>query len=214
MQITLNNFIPNPLSETFSGESDVWKKNNLVLNDAFVTAIISESGKGKSSLLSSIYGLRKDYQGEISIDNKDIRTYDLVNWTYLRRVRLSMVFQSLQLFPKLTAMENIMLKNSLRNHKTMDEIQHWISLLGMQPYINQTAATLSFGQQQRIAIIRALCQPYTTILLDEPFSHLDSANAEIAWEIITEESKSKQANIIITGLKQTNFFAADKILIL
>ena len=214
MQITLNNFIPNPLSETFSGESDVWKKNNLVLNDAFVTAIISESGKGKSSLLSSIYGLRKDYQGEISIDNKDIRTYDLVNWTYLRRVRLSMVFQSLQLFPKLTAMENIMLKNSLRNHKTMDEIQHWISLLGMQPYINQTAATLSFGQQQRIAIIRALCQPYTTILLDEPFSHLDSANAEIAWEIIIDESKSKQANIIITGLKQTNFFAADKTLIL
>jgi len=185
-----------------------------VLNDAFVTAIISESGKGKSSLLSSIYGLRKDYQGEISIDNKDIRTYDLTNWTYLRRVRLSMVFQSLQLFPKLTAMENIILKNSLRNHKTMDEIQHWISLLGMQPYINQTAATLSFGQQQRIAIIRALCQPYTTILLDEPFSHLDPANAEIAWEIIIDESKSKQANIIITGLKQTNFFAADKILIL
>ena len=214
MQITLNNFIPNPLSETFSGKSDVWRKNNLVLNDAFVTAIISESGKGKSSLLSSVYGLRKDYQGEISIDNKDIRTYDLTNWTYLRRVRLSIVFQSLQLFPKLTAMENIILKNSLRNHKTMDEIQHWISLLGMQPYINQTAATLSFGQQQRIAIIRALCQPYTTILLDEPFSHLDQANAEIAWEIITEESKSKQANIIITGLKQTNFFAADKTLIL
>ncbi len=214
MQITLNHYIPNPLSESLSGQSDVWKQNNLTLNDDFVTAIVSDSGKGKSSLLSSIYGLRKDYQGEITIDNKDIRTYDLTNWTFLRRVRISMVFQSLQLFPKLTAMDNIMLKNSLRNHKTMDNINHWIHLLGMQPYLNQSAETLSFGQQQRIAIIRALCQPYNTLLLDEPFSHLDQANAEIAWEIIIKESKRNQAKIIITGLKKSDFFTPDKILTL
>jgi len=212
MQIKIHQFIPSPIAETFSGSSDVWLQDNKIMNRDFITSVISSSGKGKSSLLSAIYGLRKDYKGEIFIDEKNIKSFDLTNWSYLRKARISMVFQSLKLFPKLSALDNVLLKNSLSNHKSLSEIEHWFEKLGMSDIQNQTAGTLSFGQQQRVANIRALCQPYTTLLLDEPFSHLDTENAHTAWDIIIEESKKQQASIIIAGLSASSFFTPDTIL--
>ncbi|MCK5856721.1 MAG: ATP-binding cassette domain-containing protein [Bacteroidales bacterium] len=212
MQIQVHQFIPTPLAETFSNTSDIWKKDNLEIGNHAVTSIVSESGKGKSSLLSSIYGIRKDYYGSISIDGTDTKSFELLQWSILRKNRLSMVFQSLQLFPELSALDNILLKNSLSNHKTDKEILQMLEKLGMLPYKDQSAASLSFGQQQRIAILRALCQPYETILLDEPFSHLDDTNAKIAWELILQESNKQSAKVVITGLSENDFFKADQVL--
>jgi len=212
MQIKLQNFIPSPLAETFSHSSDIWKKDELILNNQFITSIVSASGKGKSSLLSSIYGERKDFEGSIFIDNIDTKSIDLLQWSEIRKNKLSMVFQNLYLFPELSAFENITLKNSLTNHKSKEEILELMNRLGMIAHKDQSAASLSFGQQQRIAIIRALCQPYQTIMLDEPFSHLDLNNAKIAMNLIISESKANKANIIITGLAQNNFYQADETL--
>lgn len=212
MQIKLQNFIPSPLAEMFSHSSDIWKKKELILNNQFITSIVSASGKGKSSLLSSIYGVRKDFEGTVFIDNTDTKSIDLLQWSEIRKNKLSMVFQNLHLFPELSALENITLKNSLTNHKSEAEILELMDKLGMAAHKEQSAASLSFGQQQRIAIIRALCQPYQCILLDEPFSHLDLNNAKIAMDLIISESKANNANIIITGLAENNFYQADEIL--
>jgi len=210
MNIKLNQFIPSPLSETYSGSSELWKQSGLNLNQQTTTLITSPSGKGKSSLISMIYGLRNDFEGTILIDNKPITEINTKQWSDLRSRKIAVVFQSLKLFDELTAYENILIKNQLTNHKTENEIQEFISILGMTPFMKQPAGTLSFGQQQRIAIIRALCQPFELILLDEPFSHLDKENALTAWDLIKTESKMQNANIIITGLGSDDFLNPDK----
>ena len=209
MDIKLNQFIPSPLSETYSGGSELWKQSNLHLNQQATTLITSPSGKGKSSLISMIYGLRSDFEGTILINDKSINEISTKQWSDLRSTKIAVVFQSLKLFDELTAYENILIKNQLTNHKTEDEIQEFISILGMTSFMQQPAGTLSFGQQQRIAIIRALCQPFELILLDEPFSHLDRKNALTAWELIETESENQNASIIITGLGSDDFLNTD-----
>jgi putative ABC transport system ATP-binding protein len=72
--------------------------------------------------------------------------------------------------------------------------------LGMSAQLNQKTKTLSYGQKQRLAIIRALCQPFEFLLLDEPFSHLDNTNINIAWQLIQTEAKKQNAGIILTSL--------------
>jgi ABC-type lipoprotein export system ATPase subunit len=214
MKITLNQFIPKPLAETHHKVSDVWEKTDLWLNSASVSLIISESGKGKSSLISSIYGIRKDYHGTILIEDKNIAGFSAADWSKIRQKELSIVFQSLKLFPEISAWDNIQSKNHLQNYKSDSEIEQLFIRLGMADYAEQIAGSLSFGQQQRIAIIRALCQPFSVILLDEPFSHLDHENAKLAWELIREESNQQNAQIIITGLSNTNFIKPNQSLYL
>jgi len=210
MKIILNQFIPKPLSELDSGDSAVWRHEHLTINPSPINSILSESGRGKTSLLLSIYGIRKDYEGEILFDDRNISTFTAGDWSEWRQKKLSTVFQSLKLFPEVSAMENIQLKNQLQNHKSKAEIEDMLRRLSMIDFAGQSAGSLSFGQQQRVAIIRALCQPFSVLLLDEPFSHLDKQNARDAWDLILEESKRQQAQIIITGLAETDFIQANQ----
>ena len=212
MLINIQNFIPSPLSETFSGSSDLWKNPNIAILESEILSIISASGKGKSSLLNSIYGLRKDYEGSIQIDNRDISSFSPAEWSKLRTNKLSIVFQSLNLFPELSAIDNVLIKNKLSQFKSEENIRQLFMEFGIDAQINQAAAKLSFGQQQRVAIIRALCQPFEAILLDEPFSHLDKENAGIAWNAIKKESEKQGASILIAGLQEENFISATKTL--
>jgi len=209
MDIQLRNFIPSPLAENFSGNSDVWLRDNVDLSTASSTLIISPSGKGKSSLISSIYGLRNDYKGSLFINGQDVKGFGLKKWSLLRENKIAIVFQDLMLFPELSAFENICIKNRLTHHKSIDEIEGLFVKLGMLEFKHQKVATLSFGQQQRVAILRALCQPFETLLLDEPFSHLDPENAKIAWELMLEESNKRNANIIITALSSNDYVNVD-----
>jgi len=212
MLINIQNFIPSPLSETFSGSSDLWKNPNIAILESEIVSVISASGKGKSSLLNSIYGLRKDYEGSIQIDNRDISSFSPAEWSKLRTNKLSIVFQSLNLFPELSAIDNVLIKNKLSQFKSEENIRQLFMEFGIDAQINQAAAKLSFGQQQRVAIIRALCQPFEAILLDEPFSHLDKENAGIAWNAIKKESEKQGASILIAGLQEENFISATKTL--
>ena len=210
MQIKLNNFIPSPLSENYSVNSDLWGKPNLLLNELETTMILSASGRGKTSLISMIYGTRNDYIGSLFISGQNVEAFSAKKWSNLRANKLSIVFQSLKLFPELSALDNVNIKNQLTNYKSQAEIEYLFEQLGMTAHKNQLVSHLSFGQQQRIAIIRALCQPFETILLDEPFSHLDKNNAQIAWNLIKTESQKQKAGIIITGLENEVFIHAAK----
>ncbi|RLD68196.1 MAG: ABC transporter ATP-binding protein [Bacteroidetes bacterium] len=211
MKIELHQFIPMPLAETKHGGSSIWRQNDLYVNSKPISLVISESGRGKSSLISSIYGIRKDYLGSILLDSENISNFSVGKWSEIRQKEISIVFQSLDLFPEISAFENIQLKNQLQNYKTEAEINTMLENLGMISFSKQSAGSLSFGQQQRIAIIRALCQPFSTLLLDEPFSHLDDNNIQIAWNMIQEESQKQQADIIITGLSTNDLIQADQI---
>lgn len=171
--------------------------------------IKAPSGRGKSSFIHLLYGLRKDYKGGITIDEMEISKMDSEELAALRKAKLSIVFQDLRLFPQLTALENIQIKNDLTKHKTMDEIRQMTARLNVVDILDQTPTTLSYGQQQRIALIRALCQPFDYLLLDEPFSHLDLTNISQARSLIDEELKRTGSGLIIVSLGSDYEFKFD-----
>ncbi|MDR0560782.1 MAG: ATP-binding cassette domain-containing protein [Prevotellaceae bacterium] len=198
--LTLSKIHPYFISgaETFSA-SEIWF-NDLVFNKGELCLIAASSGQGKSSLLSFIFGERKDYSGEIYFDGNEIKSLKNYEWQTVRKEKLSCVFQGLRLFSDLTAFENIELKNKITKHKSREEIEYLFEKIGLQDKINEKTGRLSFGQQQRVAVIRALCQPFDFILLDEPFSHLDDKNIETVSEIVSSELVEKNAGMLLFSL--------------
>lgn len=199
MEIKFNSVLPNPLKDYPHSENSVWG-NSFSVQLPKKVLLNASSGKGKTTFSNIIYGLRKDYTGTIEFDQRDIRTLSLQEWVDLRKVKMSAIFQDLQLFPKLTAMENLLLKNELTNHKSEQEIKQMMERLGIGDKTEQLCGTLSLGQQQRVAIIRALLQPFHLLIMDEPFSHLDEENASIALDMINEETDNNSAGYILTTL--------------
>ncbi|MGL5957644.1 MAG: ATP-binding cassette domain-containing protein, partial [Phocaeicola sp.] len=191
------------LPSVFAGRdeinSDVWHQS-LTLQKGESHLIEAESGTGKSSLCSYIHGYRNDYQGLILFDEKNISQFSVAQWTEIRQRHISMLFQELRLFGELTAWENIELKNNLTHYKTKKEVKSWFELLGIADKWNVPTAKLSFGQQQRIAFMRALCQPFDFIFLDEPISHLDDVNAALVADLLVKEAEKQGAGIILTSI--------------
>lgn len=162
--------------------------------------IHAESGGGKSSLLSFIFGNRNDYSGDIFFDKTNIRNLSINQWCDVRRHSIALLPQEMRLFPELTVMENIALKNNLTNSKSSDEIMHLLSLVGISEKKDSKVGKLSIGQQQRVAIIRTLCQPFDFIFLDEPVSHLDEHNNRIVADLVEREASKNNAGIITTSV--------------
>lgn len=170
-----------------------WEKRSRLL-------VLAASGRGKSTLVHAMYGLRKDYEGSISLDGQLLNSLDPNTWSDLRARPLSIVFQDLRLFPELTAMENCQVKALIQEKEMDDAIKRMADSLGVYDVLNQAARTLSYGQQQRIAIIRALLQPFEWLLLDEPFSHLDAQNTEKAAALISETCQERGAGVMMVSL--------------
>ena len=214
MTIRLEYLIPLPLLGQQRGESEVWETSRLNFKPGLIYLVGAPSGRGKTSLLSIIYGLRKDYKGKVFIDESDISTLGEKEWSVLRKTRLSYIFQGLELFDELTAIENIKLKNSITKHKSEKEIQEMAGRLGIADFLQRKTGILSFGQQQRVAIIRAMCQPFDYLLADECFSHMDHKNGKLAYDLISEECKIQDAGLILSSLNSSEEIRGSKKLIL
>jgi ABC-type lipoprotein export system ATPase subunit len=195
----INHLKPFFLPDISSVSGGIWF-NHVCFRKGKKYLITASSGQGKSSLLSFIFGERTDYEGNIYFNDREIKTLKKTEWQNIRQKDISYVFQGLRLFSELTALENILLKNKITEYKSQDEIDLMIEKSGLQDKRDEKTGRLSFGQQQRIAIIRALCQPFDFILLDEPFSHLDEQNIEIMIGLITEELNRRNAGMILCSL--------------
>ena len=196
MNIQIQEIIPTYFTPT---SSEVWSKV-FYIESGEKYLVKAASGSGKSSFFNFLYGLNNKFTGSILFDSKDIASYTEPEWTQLRREKISIVFQGLRLFPELTAMENIQLKNQLTNHKTEAEILAYMKRLNVDDLAYKMAETLSYGQQQRVAIVRALCQPFELLLLDEPFSHIDDIQIANATTLILEEVAQRNATLVIASL--------------
>lgn len=197
--IHIQQTLPQVFADRSSVTSDVWHQD-LIFRKGEMILIEAASGTGKSSLCSYIYGYRNDYQGIINFDETNIKGYSVKQWVDLRKYSLSMLFQDLRIFTELTALENIQLKNNLTGHKKQKEILSLFETLGIADKLHMKAGKLSFGQQQRVAFIRALCQPFDFLFLDEPISHLDDENGRIMGELVVSEAKKQGAGVIVTSI--------------
>ncbi len=199
MHIHLQQIIPFPLQDMNHEKSAIWGRD-FSFKSGKTYGIFAPSGMGKTSLISILYGLRNDFHGSFFIGKDSSDTLKTTDWMNLRRRQLSLCPQGLWLFDDLSALENIQLKNSLTHHKTEKEIQNMLQHAGMAEHQHKKAGILSYGQKQRIAIIRALSQTFHFILLDEAFSHLDKENKHKMWELIRTEAAQQSAGIILTSL--------------
>ena len=179
--------------------SDVWMRD-VVFEKGNTYLLEANSGTGKSSLCSYIFGYRKDYQGQICFDGKDIASLSTKALVKIRQSSLSLLWQELRLFPELTAMENVRIKNNLTHHQTQQQIDGWFERLGIADRKDYKIGNMSFGQQQRVAMIRALCQPFDFLFADEPISHLDDINSKVMADVMMEEAKRQGAGVIVTSI--------------
>lgn len=179
--------------------SDVWKQD-VEFKKGKTYLVEADSGQGKTTFCSYVIGYRHDYQGQILFDEQNVSTYHVKDWVNVRRNHVSCLFQDLRLFPELTAIENVEIKNQLTHHKSHDEIVSWFEMMGIADKLNTQVGLMSFGQQQRVAMIRALVQPFDFILADEPISHLDDQNAEMMGVIMMEEALAQHAGVIVTSI--------------
>ncbi|MCM1521695.1 MAG: ATP-binding cassette domain-containing protein [Muribaculaceae bacterium] len=202
--ITLRRVLPRVFrgSETeppLSG-SEIWLRPEIVFRKPERYIIEAESGTGKSSLCSFIYGARTDFDGDILMDGVSVKDFDMSHWSELRRNALAYLPQEMRLFPELTVMENILIKNNLTHCKTEAAIVGMLKRVGLSGKVSEKAGRLSVGQQQRVAIVRALCQPFDFLLVDEPVSHLDARNNTTIATLIAEEADSRGAAVIATSV--------------
>lgn len=179
--------------------SDIWHKD-VVLERGKRYLIKAASGTGKSSLCSYLYGQRGDYGGNIMFDGEDVSSLSTNRWCDIRQQSISILFQDLKLFGELTAMENVEIKNGITHHRERKEIEGWFEELGIGDKMYTRIDRMSYGQQQRVALIRSLCQPFDFLLLDEPISHLDDHNSDIMRDIILREVQKNGAAIIVTSI--------------
>lgn len=215
MIIQLDHIIPIPLKDRFlQRTSDVWNTLAQFKKGEFVK-IKAPSGTGKTTFVHLLYKLRHDYEGTISLDDKTTIELGEDELAELRQHKISIVFQDLRLFPNLTARENIELKRILQPPiYSANIIDEMADALGISHILDQTAGLCSYGEQQRIAIIRALMQPFEWLIMDEPFSHLDIENTQKAARLIETECKKRKAGLIITDLEDDDHFSYSRRLIL
>jgi putative ABC transport system ATP-binding protein len=197
--IEFKTVVPQVFAQRDDLNSDVWNQN-ISFRKGHVYLLEADSGKGKSTFCSYIIGYRHDYSGKILFDGEDTSNYKVKALVDMRKFHISHMFQELRLFPELTAMENVEIKNNLTGFKTRQEILGWFEQLGIEDKVDAKIGKMSFGQQQRVALIRALVQPFDFILADEPISHLDDNNSRIMADIMMKEVKRQGAAVIVTSI--------------
>ncbi|MDE5887486.1 MAG: ATP-binding cassette domain-containing protein [Muribaculaceae bacterium] len=198
-EITLEGMLPRVFSAESIPFSEVWK-STLTFRRGCFYLVEAASGGGKSSMCSFIYGARRDFEGRLLFDGNDTESLKIDQWQKLRRESLAYLPQELSLFPELTALQNIELKNSLTGYVEKGRIEEWLHILGIDSRRDYPVGRMSVGQQQRVGLIRAICQPFDFILLDEPVSHLDEENNRIAARMIMEEARRQGAGVISTSV--------------
>jgi len=210
MTLQIQQILPTYFDADITQQSEIWGKN-LQFKKGELIKIVAPSGSGKTSLMHFLYGMRHDYNGTISWNNKTTRTLSIEEMALLRKDHFSIVFQDLRLFPEQTVFSNIDIKRQLNPYHPAEKIKEMAERLGIHSKLNSLAKTCSYGEQQRIAIIRSLMQPFDFLLLDEPFSHLDNANSEKAMQLMLDEVNSRKAAIIFADLERVDYFPFQRI---
>jgi putative ABC transport system ATP-binding protein len=190
---------------------------NLTFEEGEFTAIVGPSGSGKTTLLNMIGGLDKPDSGTIMIGDENItklNSHDLINY---RLNNIGFVFQSYNLIPVLTALENVEfimhLQGVPRDQRRLRSIE-LLKAVGLEQRINSRPSKLSGGQQQRVAVARALASHPRFILADEPTANLDSASTQNLLEIMKHLNEKEEVTFIFSTHDQRVMDRARRVIVL
>jgi putative ABC transport system ATP-binding protein len=189
-----------------------------------VHQVYSPSGTGKTSLAAFLTGLRSDYDGAIHYEGLSghpfgslpLGDWNAGAWAWARRRHVAMVCQDFRLIPWLSPHANLELRPASRHEASASaaEMVEWAARLELDIARRKPVSTLSRGEQQRLAIIRALAQPFDLLILDEAFSHLDLRLHRLAAELILERARKLEAGIISLDLEFSDILPARSRLLL
>jgi putative ABC transport system ATP-binding protein len=161
-------------------------------------AIVGASGSGKTTLLALLAGLDVPSAGTVHLDGADLFALDEDGRARLRRERVGFVFQSFQLLPALTALENVMLPLELAGRPDARErAAGWLGRVGLEPRLTHYPRQLSGGEQQRVAIARAFASDPQLLLADEPTGNLDSATGEEIVSLMFELNSVAHTTLLL-----------------
>jgi len=161
-------------------------------------AILGASGSGKTTLLGLLAGLDVPTGGQVLIDGVDLATLDEDGRASLRRRMVGFVFQSFQLLPALTALENVMLPMELAGSPTARETSlGLLSRVGLAERLHHYPRQLSGGEQQRVAIARAFAGPPRLLFADEPTGNLDSATGEEIVNLMFDLNHERDTTLLL-----------------
>lgn len=185
------------------GESEVKAVNNvdLEINKGEFVALLGASGSGKSTLLHIIGAMDKPTSGDVIFDDKKISKMSESKLYKFRLKSIGFIFQTFNLIPSLTALENVMLPMRLAKvplRKAKERALELLDMVDLKDRVNHIPSKLSGGQKQRVAIARALANDPSLILADEPTGNLDSKNSEKIMKILHELNDKGYTILMVT----------------
>ncbi|MDO5755862.1 MAG: ATP-binding cassette domain-containing protein [Tissierellia bacterium] len=179
-----------------------------------VLALQGDSGSGKTTTLDCIAGIRRPKKGRIQLKDKVLFDSEEEIDQPIRHRKIGYIFQSYALFPNMTVRENILfgIQQKRRNEQTRNLMDHYVDILNIGHLIHKYPGDLSGGEQQRVAILRALMVDPELLLMDEPFSALDESLREKLYEELLMFKKEFDIPIIIiTHNNREAKYLADRI---
>ena len=192
------------------------KNINLTINESEVTVFIGPSGSGKTTLLKMINRLEDNTPGEVKINGKNVKEYDI----HKMRWDIGYALQQVALFPHMNVEENIAIVPELKKwkkEKINARIDELLNMVGLEPkkYRKRNPSELSGGEAQRVGIARALAADPKIILMDEPFSALDPiTRANLQEDIKKLQKQINKTIVFVTHDIEEAFFLGDKICII
>lgn len=175
---------------------------NLDIHEGNFLAISGSSGSGKTTLLNFIGCIDVPNQGQILFDGQDVRDLDSKSLANLRAHKIGFIFQTFNLLPVLTALENVeypLLLLNLSKKERLERAQYALEQTGLANHMHHRPDQLSGGQRQRVAIARAMVKAPRVVLADEPTANLDSKTAHEILDIMMELNESHKITFVFSS---------------
>ncbi|MDA8752559.1 ABC transporter ATP-binding protein [Halieaceae bacterium] len=180
------------------GELEILKGITLEIKSGEAVAIIGASGSGKSTLLGLLAGLDEASEGRVIIGETDIGELDEDGRALFRGREIGFVFQSFQLLPALTALENVMLPLELQGHgDARQQAEHFLQRVGLAPRMDHYPRQMSGGEQQRVAIARAFAATPRILFADEPTGNLDTVTGSRIIDLLFELNREEGTTLVL-----------------
>ncbi len=170
---------------------------NLDIAPGEIVALYGKSGSGKTTLLNLLAGLDQPTRGSVEVEGQDLKTLGEEGRTRLRRQRLGFIFQFFNLLPTLTVFENVFLSLELAGNQKPEAAYHALQAVGLQGKENRFPHELSGGEQQRVAVARAIVKEPAIILADEPTGNLDTQTGEQVLSLLAKCSREFGSALIM-----------------